>query len=278
LSFRRHFSVDVQWDGVFFRRSAKLHIRRGDIFQSPQHVADCSASHRQAARVRLAVFAVTRAPLESEPGRKPRRRRQRMCPKQSEVIEALRRAHGLIEPAAIMLGMSRSNLYQYIGIHSRVAAALKQITAGFVDHVEGRLYKKAVVDEDLNAMKMVLGAKGQDRGYGSNGAAGAAEATGAGLPSASSSKARRAAISSRKTGRTPISTWRGSRPSSTARVTRRSRRLALTKRLWANCRRAIGHHRRRARPSHQAPSPGARTYRLYQRAHRAHAGRDQCAQ
>jgi hypothetical protein len=94
-----------------------------------------------------------------------------MCPKQSEVIEALRKAHGLIEPAAIMLGMSRSNLYQYIGNHSRVAAALKQITAGFVDHVEGRLYKKAVVDEDLNAMKLVLGAKGSDRGYAGGSAA-----------------------------------------------------------------------------------------------------------
>ena len=34
---------------------------------------------------------------------KPRRRPQRMCPKQPEVIEALRKAHGLIGPAALQL-------------------------------------------------------------------------------------------------------------------------------------------------------------------------------
>jgi hypothetical protein len=59
----------------------------------------------------------------------------------------LRAAHGLIEPAAIKLGMSRANLYQHIANHSRVSAALRQITQGFVDTLENRLFKKAVVDE-----------------------------------------------------------------------------------------------------------------------------------
>ena len=94
-----------------------------------------------------------------------------MCPKQPEVIAALRAAHGLSEPAAIKLGMSRSNLYQYIANHSRVSAALRQITAGFVDTLENRLFKKAVVDEDLGALKLALGAKGADRGYSGGSAA-----------------------------------------------------------------------------------------------------------
>lgn len=119
----------------------------------------------------------TSSATEPEPERKPRRRAQRMCPKQPEVIVALRAAHGLIEPAAIKLGMSRSNLYQYIGNHSRVAAALTQITAGFVDTLENRLFKKAVVEEDLGALKLALGAKGADRGYSGGSAAASSDPT-----------------------------------------------------------------------------------------------------
>ena len=118
-------------------------------------------------------MAVETGAEPENPAAKVRRRPHRLRAKPDEVIAALKAAHGLIEPAAVRLGMSRANLYQYIANHSRVSAALKQINAGFVDHVEGRLYKKAAIDEDFNSIKLVLGAKGGDRGYGSNGAAGA---------------------------------------------------------------------------------------------------------
>ena len=116
--------------------------------------------------------------IPSNPAAKVRRRPRRLAAKPDEVIETLKACHGLIEPSAIRLGMSRSNLYNYISNHSRVSAALKSINAGFTDHLEGKLYQKAVQDGDFNSLKLALSAKGRDRGYGPDGALSAAAAAG----------------------------------------------------------------------------------------------------
>jgi hypothetical protein len=110
---------------------------------------------------------MSNASVDLGPEPKPRRRPQRMRPKPPEVIDQARNV--------------RSALSQYTGNHSRVSAALRQITAAFVDTLENRLFKKAVIDEDFNSLKLAVGAKGGDRDYagGSAAAASADPATGA---------------------------------------------------------------------------------------------------
>lgn len=96
-----------------------------------------------------------------------------MRAKPDEVIGALKRAHGLLGPAAELLGMSRSNVQQYIQNHSRVSAAWKQISQGVVDKIEGGLFVRAAEAKEPAWTQMFLRAKAGDRGYGSNGAQGA---------------------------------------------------------------------------------------------------------
>jgi hypothetical protein len=106
--------------------------------------------------------------MQQEQPQKPRRKPHRLRPRPDEVIKALERTRGLYGPAAAILGVSRGNLRAFVQNHSRVAYAVREITQGAVDVIEGNLMVRACTD--TMSAKLVLSAKAKDRGYGSSSA------------------------------------------------------------------------------------------------------------
>jgi hypothetical protein len=99
-----------------------------------------------------------------ENAEKPRRRPHRLRASSEEAIAAIRDAHGLLAPAALKLGMSRSNLMAFVRNHSRVAVVLKEERAKMGDFTESKLFE-LIKARDYRAIAFYLSTQCKDRGY-----------------------------------------------------------------------------------------------------------------
>jgi hypothetical protein len=100
------------------------------------------------------------------PNAKVRRKPHRMRPKHDEVVEALRRTGCFLGPAAVQIGVSRSNLQTMIRNSSRLSAAFKDLNENALDQVERSLWSRAIHDKDIRAAQIILNARARNRGYG----------------------------------------------------------------------------------------------------------------
>lgn len=100
------------------------------------------------------------------PNAKTRRKPHRFRPKHDEVIAALRRSGCFLGPAAVQIGISRSNLQKMIRNNSRLAAAFKDLNESALDRVEGSLWDRAINGKDVRAQQIILNARARHRGYG----------------------------------------------------------------------------------------------------------------
>jgi hypothetical protein len=80
------------------------------------------------------------------------------------VCDALRATHGLVEPAARILGMDGGNLRAFIRRHSRCQAVQREARARILDLAESKLIQ-LLNDGDWRAVQFVLITLGQERGY-----------------------------------------------------------------------------------------------------------------
>lgn len=98
--------------------------------------------------------------------------------KADEVIEAIRKAQGVIAAAARMLGCNRSTVYDYINNYATVKDAYDEANEVSLDVAEGGLmsFVHGQVTEDgqkrriddrlrLDAIKYFLSTKGKHRGF-----------------------------------------------------------------------------------------------------------------
>lgn len=81
-----------------------------------------------------------------------------------DVLLALRRTNGIQAAAAILLGVHRNTIANYIRAHPEVKEEYDSQRETFVDLAEQKLFEK-VKDGDWNAIRFVLATLGKNRGY-----------------------------------------------------------------------------------------------------------------
>lgn len=99
------------------------------------------------------------APAPADP------RRARVRVRKADVEAALRRANGLIGPAAADLGVTRQTVYNAMKRWPALDDARRDARANVVDVAESALYRKAAAGEPW-AVQFALRTLGRDRGYG----------------------------------------------------------------------------------------------------------------
>ena len=80
------------------------------------------------------------------------------------VCDALRSTHGLVEPAARILGMDGGNLRKYIRTHAKCQAVKIEAREKIKDKAELELFQ-LLNDHDFKAIQFVLLTLARDRGY-----------------------------------------------------------------------------------------------------------------
>lgn len=80
------------------------------------------------------------------------------------VQEAIKQAHGIIQTAADILGMSRQGLHKRINGNKSLRESLYQARESNKDFAEGKLLK-AMNNDNLGAIKYYLSTQAKDRGY-----------------------------------------------------------------------------------------------------------------
>jgi hypothetical protein len=80
------------------------------------------------------------------------------------VCDALRKSHGLVEPAARLLGMDGGNLRKYIRTHAKCQAVKVEAREKIKDKAESELVQ-LLNEHDWRAIQFVLLTLGKDRGY-----------------------------------------------------------------------------------------------------------------
>jgi len=81
-----------------------------------------------------------------------------------QVIEAIRKSHGLLATAARDLGVTRQTVYNYVKRYRRVAHAVDEARDSILDMAEGQLFS-AVQKGSIPAMMFLLKTVGRTRGY-----------------------------------------------------------------------------------------------------------------
>lgn len=79
----------------------------------------------------------------------------------------MRSTMGIVSPACEKAGIDRSTYYEWYKNDAEFKAAVDDITEIVVDFGESKLYELVNVG-DINAIKVLLNAKGKKRGYGAN--------------------------------------------------------------------------------------------------------------
>jgi hypothetical protein len=80
------------------------------------------------------------------------------------VCDALRSTHGLVEPAARLLGMDGGNLRKYIRHHAKCQAVKNEAREKIKDKAESELFQ-LLNQRDWRAIQFVLLTLGKSRGY-----------------------------------------------------------------------------------------------------------------
>jgi Bacterial regulatory protein, Fis family len=84
---------------------------------------------------------------------------------QNEIIDALRRNRGLLQPTATELGIQRPTLHRYVHAKAKVLAALVDCREAGVDVSEAKLMERCE-EGNLTAIMYHLSMLGRGRGYG----------------------------------------------------------------------------------------------------------------
>jgi hypothetical protein len=101
---------------------------------------------------------------ENPPEKRPEIKYRPGRPQIEAVCEALRTAHGLVEPAARILGMDGSNLRKYVRHHARCQVVQREARSKVSDLAEQKLYS-LIQAGDWRAISFWLLTMCKDRGY-----------------------------------------------------------------------------------------------------------------